>query len=268
MTEENNFECKKYSDNNKDTKLDVSGNRRSSRLKKKERKSFSDEEDDEMLLEESTAQSECSLNVSSYELVDEHSETGSNDNNENIKENIIMVFSTSPKVNENYIITSAEVEESFYSQITQQLLTLTKCCYKSVNTCEEMSFLLPTKRGKVKLIAAKKDGNCLFRSIAHQLFRETMNSKEQDNTIKQLRKDVVQHIRANMNNFTHELIGAVYERTTSKVTNMTGAIESFLTMLAEDHTFAGSETTKAISFIYKVNVIIISEDGSCQLGSL
>lgn len=102
-------------------------------------------------------------------------------------------------------------EFAIYDQISQQNLVMTNAFYLHKEKKVEMSFQLNGKSKQVNVIKIKADGNCLFGSLAHQLFQNKVNSIDHVNATKKLRASVVEYIIKNINDFSLAVKGRIFE---------------------------------------------------------
>lgn len=114
-----------------------------------------------------------------------------------------------------------------------------------------------------------KDGNCLFSSLAHQLFGKEINSAAHETATNNLRASVVKHIQQNYDDFYYEIRGHVYDLKDSdenheihKFDKIEDACEYLLTeYLTQPGNWGGAETLKAIASMHNVNIIVFNENG-------
>lgn len=154
-----------------------------------------------------------------------------------------------------------------YQQISKQVLKMMETAYKFNECNENMIFELEEGEASCQVTKIKRDGNCLFRALAHQLFGETQSIRKQDQSMKRLRADVVAHIKENYADFEHELKGCVMDRKENvDVNSLDMECQLYLNhCLTKAGCWGGAESIKAVSRIYKVNVVIINENGPCYL---
>lgn len=122
--------------------------------------------------------------------------------------------------------------------------------------------------GIAKLVEIEADGNCLFGTVSHQLFQDEVNSYEHNRNKTQLRADVVDHIKNDLNAFKHSLNGRLLDmRDDYDVNDITedDYLHFLDNYLSKDKFWGGSETLLAISKIYCVNVFIFNEKDLCVL---
>lgn len=140
--------------------------------------------------------------------------------------------------------------------------------YKS-SSLEAMEFKLNTHDRLIEIIKIKKDSNCLFSSLCHQIFGYSPGSKEHEKVTKELRNDVVKHIDGNFDSFKFQLIGRLYEKGDRNEfvldDNMDKQARDFVkNELRKASTWGGGESIKAVSEIHKVNIIVFPEKDTCR----
>lgn len=139
---------------------------------------------------------------------------------------------------------------------------------------QQLKFKIDDKRTNIQrsvtinICQIEGDGSCLFGSIAHQLFNSKVSSEEHVQKTKQLRKDVVLHINKNLSRFENVLKGRIYERKMKMpVDDIQSECYNFVNFhLTESSCFGGTESLEAISQLYGINIVIISEN-EVYLGS-
>lgn len=121
----------------------------------------------------------------------------------------------------------------------------------------------------IKICCIDPDGNCLFAALAHQIFHDKTNSKLHQEKTKNVRKMVVDHINKNFKDFESYLKTRVLEmKKEVEIEDMEKECHAFLDgKLSQTGIWGGSETLKAVSEIFNVNIIIIREDGVCSIGN-
>lgn len=127
----------------------------------------------------------------------------------------------------------------------------------------------------VETVKIAKDGNCLFSSIAHQLFAHDINSVMLKKSTIELRASVVNYIQNHFVDFEHELKGSVYDVREledekyielHKIESIDEASKCFLNnYLNRPGIWGGSESLKAITYIHNVNIVIFNENGPVLL---
>lgn len=164
-----------------------------------------------------------------------------------------------PKDNPVDITLIEKYEDMLYQQVSRQNLLLAQSNLTNNPKTDIMKFIFADRLENIKVVKIIGDGNCLFSSIVHQLFCFKLNSSEHYDAVHKLRSDVVDFIRSNLKDFEFVLKHRISP--TGKVQNMEECCNRFLdTVLNIDKTWGGSETTLAVSKMYKVNVITFSEE--------
>lgn len=168
-----------------------------------------------------------------------------------------------------------KLENVLYEQISTQSLKLIQAALTHKEQQNHMSFKIQNTLCSLQVVDIKGDGNCLFRSLAHQLRFEKLGTRQQNKSTNALRKEVVEIIKKNFNMFQRELKGAVFDRDDKKgvhpkrsAEEMRKDCEDYLKDCLSKPTFwGGSETLKAVSMIYEVNIAIFTENGDCYLAT-
>lgn len=166
--------------------------------------------------------------------------------------------------------TDSEVDEHTKNIIGDQMLAqnlknLTTTLRNSDKT-ELMIFKFNNSDQNVKVAKINPDGSCFFASIAHQLHGFVIGSHQHEEMTASLRKDVIEHIQQNFDEFRYDLQGRVYEHFTTKIDSdeLGKACKRFLNeALIAPTCYAGIESVKAISAIKKINIVTLSEHGEC-----
>lgn len=114
----------------------------------------------------------------------------------------------------------------------------------------------------IKVVTIKKDGNCLFGALVHQLYKTDTMSDNHTTLTNQLRQETMAYISNNRLLFKSELESRVYEKKAKKtVKNIDDDIQKLLNRLSTDGSWAGTETLKAIQMIHRSNILVINESG-------
>lgn len=168
-------------------------------------------------------------------------------------------------------------EHGLYDQISKQITAMSQAVLENNEVEHTISIELPeTKFTNIKVVAADPDGNCLFKSLAHQLFRSKMESDKIKGETKQLRAEVVSHIKQNTKLYEHAIKGRVYDNIENRKMNgelsdsdsidMEREIEFFVNrLLPVNRYWGGSESLNAVSDLYNVNILVFLENGSFNL---
>lgn len=186
-------------------------------------------------------------------------------------------------INEDQIILNRKLQ-ALYSMITEQAARMSELALQHNSTTETIA--LNDKEGNsighIDVCDVTPDGNCLFSSIAHQIFQHKIGSKQHESSTKRLRADVVKYIKQHLNDFVDILhdrvldIRFIRENNTTKTAKSTDSkkidvkklVKVFLKQLASNGTWGGSESILAISKIFETNIIIFNENGSVSANVL
>lgn len=146
--------------------------------------------------------------------------------------------------------------DEVYRQISAQNLKLVESSLVNGEEVDSMIFALsPGIMKSLRLMKIEADGNCLFGSLAHQIFGHKTNSRNHRQATKDLRRQVSERIKANLEEYKRFLAGSVAN------SNDDQEMVNFVTeVLPESGKWAGSESIKAVSDIHKVNVIVFLEN--------
>lgn len=186
---------------------------------------------------------------------------------ENINEESVICVAEVDDNKQTIISTEMQINQisSIYSQLSHQVNEMTTAVLVNGDTQGSMQFRSNEFTKETLTVAIiEGNGNCCFSALAHQLFREPIQSKEHKAATKKLRKDVVQHILdpQNYTLFEHALKGHIYELKDPKnINDINFECKFFVTnCLSRSGTWAGAETIKAVSDLYRVNIIIFNEE--------
>lgn len=183
---------------------------------------------------------------------------------------------TKPKIDDNLLQDDGKLiiptdldgfTQLIYGKISNQNLKLTAAIVTYNEAITEMEFQLNVKR-TVQLVKIVGDGNCLFASLAHQIFLNKVNSEEHIRSANDLRKRVVEHIGEHFDRFRQiikwRLIEIKEENKNLDEADMEKETRSFVeNSLRDSKCWGGTESLKAISEIEKVNILVFSEDDKC-----
>lgn len=92
-----------------------------------------------------------------------------------------------------------ELMEENTKSVSQEIVDLVK-------------FTVNGKSSMAAVMKIAKDGNCLFRSLAHQIiYDEQIGSQQQDDSTEKLRSDVVDYLNKHLNRFTNYLLPRFFD---------------------------------------------------------
>lgn len=156
---------------------------------------------------------------------------------------------------------------SIFRQISAQLSKMLTATLSNSDQTDKMIFELNENEiQSLEVATIMPNGACMFGAVAHQLMGQKINSDEHMNATKQIRKDVVHHISTHFSSFQKELQARVYaEINPHSIKDMDQECATLLNnYLPLDHYWGGAETLKAIREMYKVNILVLNERGTCH----
>lgn len=163
-----------------------------------------------------------------------------------------------------------KIEENIFSQISTQNLLMYDSFIQNDEAIEEIEYIIDDQLFPLEVVPIAPDGNCIFGALAHQIFQNKVSSEKHESAVRKLRIDAVDFIKSNIECFKHVLKGRIYDKKDKKATknarsntikNFEEECNAFLINLAEDGVWSGSETIKAVSLLYGVNILIVNESG-------
>lgn len=154
----------------------------------------------------------------------------------------------------------------YYNQISTQMNQMLSTSLLNSENLTPVEFKYrDTSIGIVKVVNIDKDGNCLFGALSHQLFQKEANSISHTELRIKLRADVVTHIYEDFKPFKAALNGRITDHGI-ECNETDDEYKCFLDeKLSKDKYWGGSETLKAVSRMYRVNIFVFYEKGSCEV---
>lgn len=215
-----------------------------------------------------------------------HMDKHKNDNHQTIRDaeisdhNSSSTFGENDESSEEEDNTSSHCDEEngighqdlIYTQLSVQRLKMKNAVSMHKETIENITFDLSEHvDGSIGVIKIKTDGNCLFSALAHQLYCVKVNSKEHQNATKEIRQKSSAFIKQNYSSFANAIKGRIFDRLSKNDENIvkikTGEIKIdqecsiFVNhCLPKQGFWGGFESLKAISQIYKTNILVFSEN--------
>lgn len=118
--------------------------------------------------------------------------------------------------------------------------------------------------GSCIALNTKKDGNCLFSALGHQLFGFNIESQDHESSIGLLRRQSIEHIRNNLHLQRYESLLQERLREYPKFSHDSSMNKyaSLLSHLSQPNVWGGTECITAIADIYGCNVQTIWEKGA------
>lgn len=167
-----------------------------------------------------------------------------------------------------------DYESQLYKQIYLQTIQMVNAAHTNkdqINNCRiQFNLAEATQPDVIGISKTEADGDCLYSALAHQLYGNQLNSREHKRQTRSLRDATVEHIGQHLSDYIHILKGRIYEMKDSNQgikfqNDISTACLTFLSKYLSTNTWAGQETIKAISEIHGVNIVVINQDGSCNL---
>lgn len=179
----------------------------------------------------------------------------------------IVIGDTSTNPNDSNITANdRSLNCIYYDQFSSQNLKLIEAGLKNMEVKGNMQMMIDGQNHNVNITEMKKDGNCMFGTIVHQLRFVKCNTTQHDNLTAELRSEVVQYIEANLEQFKRVIqlrIGCGNDVIDDECVK-------FLNGLKGDSgpvLWGGMETVYAVMNMYRVNIIIFNEEGPFYCGN-
>lgn len=189
-------------------------------------------------------------------------------------ENASVIIVESQQSQEN----DEQFADNWYDQISRQITFMSKTVLENGDNQTNVHVKLnETDVITIQVVRSHPDGNCLFRSLAHQLYGHGKNTEQLNKECTKLRANVVEYIQQNAKSFDHEIKGRVYENIDNRnivrsqpdeKIDIAGECSFFINrLLSRDKYWGGAETLRAVSEIYSVNIIVFYEEEKYQVVS-
>lgn len=250
--------------------------------------------DDEQFIETDSAETEKKTEkpvkiIANIELSDENSDASSHSHYIDVQSLVIVPQDTiagdtniagEAMTYETYEVAGAiSMEDEIYNQIAAQNLFMTEAVHTHNEYIRTMMFLLNDEEVKLKVIKISADGNCLYGSLAHQLFGHKVNSADHTNATVALRESAVKFIENHFNDFQTDLFDRVFhEREIAEKANTkkrqtknrnrklntdvtVNDCKKILINLKNGGIFGGAESIRALSNVHGVNILFFNESG-------
>lgn len=238
------------------------------------RKTYQTQDKDEMEIEipknESIAIIECSRHTVSLKIEPQFSST---DNDIDTAINTVVRKDLE------------EIEDILYLQGSTQIIKMKNACTSHNEVIFNFGFNKKlNQKGLVKCCRISgAEGNCLFASIAHQLFQMKVNSSKHEEYTLKLREEAVSHINQNLPRFMYLLKGRFYEDNDKYVggrkkrekrseeeqkqheEQIAVKCKYFLENDLAGGVWGGTESIVALSEVYSVNILMINDNGTCNM---
>lgn len=157
----------------------------------------------------------------------------------------------------------SRIVDLMFTQLTVQTIKMKNTVSVHNEPKEKFNFQLTNDAlATIHVTAIKKDGNCLFSALAHQIFHVKLNSSEHEKATMDLRQESVNYIKGNFNEFAHDIRGRVLDKMPSSEDIEKECTFFVNQCLPRAGCWGGFESIKAISKMYKINILIFSENGA------
>lgn len=185
------------------------------------------------------------------------------DSNGNLNEEKIMAMSivfgdTSGNQDDlNSTANDKSLDCIFYDQFSAQNLKLIEAGLRNMEVKKKMKMMIENQSYDINITEVKSDGNCMFRAIVHQLLFVKCNTTQHDSLTVELRRKVVRHIEANLEDFKR----VIQLRIGCGKDAIDDQLVKFLNDLRQNGNWGGMETLYAVKDIYRVNIVVFNEQG-------
>lgn len=154
-----------------------------------------------------------------------------------------------------------------YNQMASQINSMMQAVLMNGENVESMEFEYDENMFYLNIVNISGDGNCLFATVAHQLWKCVVNSAHHIEMMNRLRSEVVEYILQNMPSFVHVLKNRIYEfKKASEISDIATECKMYVRhILSRNGQYGGYESVKALSELYKVNIITFYEGESCYI---
>lgn len=161
--------------------------------------------------------------------------------------------------------TNNNTDSWLYEQMSVQIQQMIAANLVNGESEQTMEFQLNGQTARsISIVETKRDGNCLFSALAHQLWPNEITSREHINKTKELRAIVVEHI---LNPQNYHLYESILVNRLDGENSVPTSIQCkmFVRFGLARKAWGGLESIKAVSNEFHVNVVIINEFGSCNM---
>lgn len=165
-----------------------------------------------------------------------------------------------------------DLKYPFYKQLSTQSIEMTNAC---ILNSESAVVFYSNHCKQVKCCRIDGDGDCMFGSISNQLLGEKIGSIDHKKSTVDLRRKTVSHIQQNIDKFMPFLKDRVYTQLEKNGINpreatnfhLEAECSNFLKnrLIDKKKAWGGTESLMAITEMALVNILIINDDGSCNM---
>lgn len=164
------------------------------------------------------------------------------------------------------------ISDPLYAQLSAQCIRMANSTIRNgdevLTNIFGMSSASSAESRGIKCCRVAGFGDCFFLAVAHQLNSIKIASDQHVQKASVLRENVVSYVKEKKNfpNFVHDLKNRIRYDKSAKSTVIEKACLDFLDdKLSATGCLAGMESIKAISEMKKVNIVVLNDDGSCNL---
>lgn len=212
---------------------------------------------------------ELSCSIEIVEVVDSNKlgDEASNEDKENASLILVNDEDFEREENKKY-----DDPDDLFTQLSSQVTKVHGAVLTNSESQQSINFVLNKSPRKVTITNIDGDGNCMFGSLAHQLWFHKINSDEHIGKTEKLRAEVVNHILdpKNFSRFEHLLHDRIYSirekaNKLKEITNISADCKLFVRhALSKEGMWGGRETLLAVSDLYSTNVVVFNEEGNCD----
>lgn len=153
-----------------------------------------------------------------------------------------------------------------YKQFSAQNIRLIEAVLTNSDVKKNMALRVDGQNKHVELLQIRGDGNCLFAALVHQIHFVKISSERHNALVTELRQMIVDHIADKLDDYKQILKGRLIEEDEQydelkPEDEINADCKDFISKLLEPGEWGGSETMRATSEIFKVNIVVFIERG-------
>lgn len=160
----------------------------------------------------------------------------------------------------------------FKTQLTLQSIQMSNMSFRNGDEGDDCETeMAPRIIAQIRVSKIPADGDCLIGAAVHQFYRVKIASDDYTKHVTQLRKNIVDHISNNLEQYERRLMDRIHVKEPKRAKEeKKGTVEKckeFLdNYLAKKGRWCGSESMKAISELFETNIVVFSEGGHVYFG--
>lgn len=155
-----------------------------------------------------------------------------------------------------------DLQRMMYDQISYQLLEMEECVRRTAKeNIREMKFILQQEFRNIKTLLIPRDGDCMFKSTAHQLNGKDMDDLQLEDLSTKVRAQVFTYIKNNESKFENTLNDRFSEENPDIPIITGNEWKLLIPKLANKGEWGGHETLVTVTILYNVNIMIVNERG-------